>query len=54
MLSAEGMPSIFNMVKQQMKAISPEELNKVLQQVRDCAVNEMVVASKYIPSIIHS
>lgn len=51
MLSAEGMPPIFDIVKQKLKAISPKELNEVLRQVRDCAVNEMVAASKYIPSI---
>ena len=51
MLSTEGLPPLFEMIRQHMKAISSDDLNQMLKQVHDFVVNEMVIASGYIPNI---
>lgn len=51
MLSTEGLPTLFEMIRQHLNAISSDDLNQMLKQVHDFVVNEMVVASGYIPNI---
>ena len=51
MLSTEGLPPLFETMKQYLKAISTDELYQMLIQVHDYVVNEMIVASAYIPHI---
>lgn len=50
-LSKEGLPPLFETIRQKMKAMSSDDLNQMLMQVHDFVVNEMVNASGYIPTI---
>ena len=49
--STEGLPPLFEVIRQQLKAMPSDDLNQMLKQTHDFAVNEMVVASGYLPNI---
>ena len=51
MLSTEGLSPLFEVIRQQMKDIPIETLNEQLKQIHDFLVNEMTIATSYIPTI---
>ena len=50
MFSVEGLPPLFEAIKEQMKRVSPSCLKQQLTQIYDFLVNDMVAATSLIPT----